>query len=160
MKPRLFIKPQCGWCLKAMRWLDEKGIAYQRIDVIADRVAFDEMIRLSGQELAPVLEQRLIGLEEDTRSVFDIPAGAAFGERNAELIQWVADKLLRELGDPLEQYQVGDVVQFPTPDGKGSYAGAVRELRDDAQGRSVLFDFNHPLAGRPLRFEVHLIGVL
>ena len=56
MKPRLFIKPQCGWCLKAMRWLDEKGIAYQRIDVIADRVAFDEMIRLSGQELAPVLE--------------------------------------------------------------------------------------------------------
>ena len=56
MKPRLFIKPQCGWCLKAMRWLDEKGIAYQRIDVIADRAAFDEMIRLSGQELAPVLE--------------------------------------------------------------------------------------------------------
>ena len=117
-------------------------------------------LSLGTGELAPVLEQRLIGLEEDTRSVFDIPAGAAFGERNAELIQWVADKLLRELGDPLEQYQVGDVVQFPTPDGKGSYAGAVRELRDDAQGRSVLFDFNHPLAGRPLRFEVHLIGVL
>jgi len=56
MKPRLFIKPQCGWCLKAMRWLDEQGIAYQRIDVIADRVAFDEMVRLSGQELAPVLQ--------------------------------------------------------------------------------------------------------
>ena len=117
-------------------------------------------LSLGTGELAPVLEQRLIGLEEDTRSVCAIPAGAAFGERNAELIQWVADKLLRELGDPLEQYQVGDVVQFPTPDGKGSYAGAVRELRDDAQGRSVLFDFNHPLAGRPLRFEVHLIGVL
>ena len=117
-------------------------------------------LSLGTGELAPVLEQRLLGLEEDTRSVFDIPAGAAFGDRNPELIQWVADKLLRELGDPDEQYQVGDVVQFPTPDGKGSYAGAVRELRQDAQGRSVLFDFNHPLAGQPLRFEVHVIGVL
>jgi FKBP-type peptidyl-prolyl cis-trans isomerase SlpA len=24
----------------------------------------------------------------------------------------------------------------------------------------VLFDFNHPLAGQPVTFEVHLIGVL
>ena len=117
-------------------------------------------LSLGTGELAPVLEQRLIGLEEDTRSVFDIPAGAAFGERNAELIQWVADKLLRELGDPLERYATGDVVQFPTPDGQGSYAGAVLQVRDAADGGAVLFDFNHPLAGQPVSFEVQLIGVL
>jgi hypothetical protein len=34
-----------------------------------------------------------------------------------------AQALLDELGEPGEQYQVGDVVQFPTPDGQGSYAG-------------------------------------
>ncbi len=39
-----------------MRWLDDHGIPYERIDVIADEAAFEEMIRLSGQELAPVLE--------------------------------------------------------------------------------------------------------
>ena len=39
-----------------MRWLDERGIDYQAIDVIADEAAYDEMIRLSGQELAPVIE--------------------------------------------------------------------------------------------------------
>jgi len=39
-----------------MRWLDERHVHYQRIDVIADEAAFDEMIRLSGQELAPVIE--------------------------------------------------------------------------------------------------------
>jgi FKBP-type peptidyl-prolyl cis-trans isomerase SlpA len=27
------------------------------------------------------------------------------------------------------------------------------------EGR-VLFDFNHPLAGQPVTFEVHVIGVL
>jgi FKBP-type peptidyl-prolyl cis-trans isomerase SlpA len=61
------------------------------------------------------------------------------------------------MGDPLEQYHVGDVVQFPTPDGHGQFAGVVLQLRDD---QAVLFDFNHPLAGQPVTFEVQLIGVL
>lgn len=39
-----------------MRWLDEHGLDYERIDVIADESAFDEMIRLSGQDLAPVID--------------------------------------------------------------------------------------------------------
>lgn len=53
---RLFIKPYCGWCHKALRWLDDRGIAYEPIDVIADEAAFDEMIQISGQDLAPVIE--------------------------------------------------------------------------------------------------------
>ena len=56
MKARLFIKPYCGWCQKAMRWLDDNHIAYEKIDVMADAAAFEEMFRLSGQEMAPVLE--------------------------------------------------------------------------------------------------------
>lgn len=53
---RLFIKPYCGWCHKAMDWLDKLGIDYEEIDVIADESAFDEMIRISGQDLAPVID--------------------------------------------------------------------------------------------------------
>lgn len=56
MKIRLFIKPYCGWCQKAMRCLDERGIQYEKLDVIADAKAFDEMVRISGQELAPVID--------------------------------------------------------------------------------------------------------
>ena len=56
MKVRLFIKPYCGWCHKAMRWLDERGIKYETLDVIADRDAYDEMVELSGQTLAPVID--------------------------------------------------------------------------------------------------------
>jgi glutaredoxin len=55
-KMRLFVKPYCGWCDKAARWLDDRDIKYETIDVFADEAAFEEMIRLSGQELAPVLE--------------------------------------------------------------------------------------------------------
>ena len=96
-------------------------------------------------------------MEEGARAVFELAAGEAFGERNTEMVQWVARSLLDKMGDPDEQYNVGDVVQFPTPDGLSQYAGAVRQVGEDG---SVLFDFNHPLAGQPVTFEVHLIGVL
>jgi FKBP-type peptidyl-prolyl cis-trans isomerase SlpA len=42
--------------------------------------------------------------------------------------QWVARKLLNDWATPDEQYNVGDVVQFPTPDGQGQYAGAVLQV--------------------------------
>lgn len=114
-------------------------------------------LSLGAGELSPAMEQRLIGLPEGTRTTFELPAGEAFGERNPEMQQWVARRLLAELGDPDEQYTLGDVVQFPTPHGTGSYAGVVLEVRDDG---AVRFDFNHPLAGQPVTFEVQLIGVL
>jgi FKBP-type peptidyl-prolyl cis-trans isomerase SlpA len=121
-------------------------------------------LSLGTGELSPAVEKRLIGLEEGARTSFEIPAGEAFGDRNPEMVQWVARRLLNELGDPNERYHVGDVVQFPTPDGMGSYAGSVQQVGADGDGDgkadAVLFDFNHPLAGQPVTFEVHLIGVL
>lgn len=56
MKIRLFIKPYCGWCEKAMRWLDARAIPYEVLDVIADASAFSAMVELSGQTLAPVID--------------------------------------------------------------------------------------------------------
>lgn len=121
-------------------------------------------LSLGTGELSPAVERRLVGLQEGTRATFDIPPGEAFGERNPDMQQWVARKLLNQIGDPNEQYQVGDVVQFPTPDGLGTYAGAVQQVGKDGDGDAladaVLFDFNHPLAGQPVTFEVHVIGVL
>ena len=115
-------------------------------------------LSLGTGELSPALEQPLMGLQEGTRATFSLPAGEAFGERNPDLVQWVARKLLNELGDPAERYKVGDVVQFPTPDGSGQYAGAVQQVGGPFD--AVQFDFNHPLAGQPVIFEVQVIGVL
>ena len=114
-------------------------------------------LSLGSGQLSPAIEQHLIGLEEGSRHVIELDDGEAFGERQPDMVQWVARRLLNELGDPHEQYVAGDVVQFPTPDGLGSYAGSAVEVREDG---AVLFDFNHPLAGQPVRFEVRLIGVL
>ena len=123
------------------------------INTFADKPA---TLSLGTGELAPAMEARLLGLPEGTRRSFELEAGEAFGDRNPDLLQRVKRSLLNELGDPDEQYSVGDVVQFPTPDGQGAYAGVVREI----DGEVLVFDFNHPLAGRPVTFEVQLIGVL
>jgi FKBP-type peptidyl-prolyl cis-trans isomerase SlpA len=113
-------------------------------------------LSLGTGALAPAIEARLLGLHEGDHVRFELAPGEAFGERSAELLQRVKLSLLHQLGDPDEQYAVGDVVQFPTPDGQGSYAGIARELGPDW----VLFDFNHPLAGVAVGFEAQLIGVL
>ncbi|MEJ5125298.1 FKBP-type peptidyl-prolyl cis-trans isomerase [Comamonas sp. MYb21] len=114
-------------------------------------------LSLGMGELSPAVENLLLGLPEGAHATFHVPAGEAFGERNPEMVQWVARRLLNELGDPMEQYTLGDVVQFPTPDGASTYAGVAMQVRDDG---AVQFDFNHPLASQPVTFEVQLIGVL
>lgn len=111
---------------------------------------------LLGQgQLAPFLEQRLLGLPEGAHETFTITAAEGFGERNPDLIQAVSKATLQENSVPDEEYAVGDLVTFNAPGG-GKFAGVLREMRDD----SAIFDFNHPLAGQTLTFEVQLISVL
>jgi FKBP-type peptidyl-prolyl cis-trans isomerase SlpA len=123
------------------------------VNTFADKPA---TLSLGTGQLAPAIEARLIGLAEGAQVAFDLPAGSAFGERNPEMLQRVKLSLLHELGDPQAEYDIGDVVEFPTPDGQGTYAGVVRDKGADW----LLFDFNHPLAGQPVSFEVKLLGVL
>ncbi len=117
-------------------------------------------LTLGTGALSPAVEAHLMGLTEGSRRTFELVAGEAFGPRNPDMCQWLARKVLTDMGEAGVQYQVGDVVQFPTPDGLGQFAGAVQQLRSDARGEAVLFDFNHPLAGQPVTFEVQVIGIL
>lgn len=113
-------------------------------------------LSLGAGELAPAMEARLLGLEVGSRASFEMAPGEAFGERSADLVQRVKKSVLDEHGDADADYRVGDVVRFPTPDGQASFAGVVRDIDGDV----LVFDFNHPLAGRPVTFEVELVGVL
>ncbi|MGB0578280.1 MAG: glutaredoxin family protein [Limisphaerales bacterium] len=59
MKPesvRLFIKPFCGWCHEAIDWLKQRNISFEELDVTSDRGAYEEMVRLTGQSMAPCIE--------------------------------------------------------------------------------------------------------
>lgn len=112
-------------------------------------------LQLGTGQLAPFLETCLIGLPEGTHQTFDLQPEKAFGPRNPDLLQHVSRATLDENSDRSEQYAVGDLVEFAAPGG-GRFAGVLRSLDAD----SALFDFNHPLAGQPVKFEVKIIGIL
>ena len=132
------------------RLRDADGIAF--VDTFSTRPA---TLSLGSGELAPAMEARLLGLAEGSETSFALRPGEAFGERDPALVQRVRRTALDAEGDADGDYRVGDVVRFPAPDGQ-SIAGIVRGVDDDA----VVFDFNHPFAGRAVTFDVKLIGVL
>lgn len=113
-------------------------------------------LSLGAGELSPAIEAHLVGQAEGAQVDVTLPPGAAFGERNEGMIQRVSQQLLGTLSDAPVDYQVGDAVSFPAPDGSGVFGGVVREIGDGW----TLFDFNHPLAGRGVRFEARILRVL
>ena len=53
---KVYIKPWCPWCVQALSWLRERGIAHEPIDVLTDASAYAHMRQISGQSLTPTLE--------------------------------------------------------------------------------------------------------
>lgn len=112
-------------------------------------------LQLGSGQLAPQLEEALLGLEEGSHTTQELAPEAAFGLKNKDLIQRVSLQTLRENSAFGEQFKVGDLIDFAAPSG-GKFAGIIQELDED----SALFDFNHPLAGQRMMFEVKIIGIL
>lgn len=56
MKPVLYIKPGCPWCVDVEAYLRREGIDYEAVNVSRDREGMREMVELSGQTLAPTMD--------------------------------------------------------------------------------------------------------
>ncbi len=121
-------------------------------DIISN---FDEAeadtLTLGDGTLTPALEQWLTGLKPGERHVFLLDPWQAFGARDEQLIQTLLP------GDiPAEMKLAPDtLVEFALPNGQ-TLPGHVLEI--NASGVKV--DFNHPLAGCPIEFEVEIERIL
>jgi FKBP-type peptidyl-prolyl cis-trans isomerase SlpA len=115
-------------------------------------------LQMGGGQLVATLEHCLLGLVAGQRHVFEIEAGDAFGEHNPRLVE----RILRTALPPELELKENSLIEFAAPEDSnipgvsGGIAGYLRELSDT----SALFDFNHPLAGKPIRFEVEIIGIM
>ena len=124
-------------------------------DVISTFGGRPATVQLGLGQLAEPLERCLLGMTEGEQRRFDLAPAQAFGERNPELQQKLARESFDANVDDPEEVQPGDVIEIAGPDGM-RLAGILGELNE----RYALLDFNHPLAGRALCFEVHVLGVL
>ena len=123
------------------------------INTFADSPA---TLQMGSGMLAEALEERLLGLVEGSHTTYELSAGSVFGDADPARRQWVEHRALAEAGDSQAERHVGEVLQFSSPDGQTRMAATVAGL----DGPRVLLDFNHPLAGQALNFEVQIIGIL
>ncbi|MDD4409622.1 MAG: glutaredoxin domain-containing protein [Candidatus Pacebacteria bacterium] len=65
-KIRLFTTPVCPYCMTLKRFLKEKNVEFEEIDVTEDLEAQDEMIKKTDQSTVPVLaidEEFIVGFD-------------------------------------------------------------------------------------------------
>jgi FKBP-type peptidyl-prolyl cis-trans isomerase SlpA len=121
-------------------------------EIVATFGSTPATLQLGSGELAPPLEACLEDLPVGERHVFLLEPGQAFGPHNPDLLTRMPKSELPNGGADIG---VLTLVEFAAPNG-GKFAGLVREMDDT----SALVDFNHPLAGKSIRFEVEVIGIL
>ncbi len=119
-------------------------------EIVNTFTAEPETFRLGQGEIDSRLEVLLIGLQAGDHRTYDLDPGAAFGSHEANMIHdlprsdFAADSVLIP----------GHEVEFSLPNGQTLH-GIVRSISAD----SVEVDFNHPLAGLPVVFEVKILTI-
>lgn len=107
-------------------------------------------LEIGDDNLPENFEAYLIGMKAGETATYDVPPEKAFGQHNPSNVQmfkrsdFSADMVL----DPGVMISFADARQQELP-------GVVEHV----EGDQVTIDFNHPLAGRTLVFEVEIIDV-
>jgi FKBP-type peptidyl-prolyl cis-trans isomerase SlyD len=118
--------------------------------VVESNVGGEPLIYWHGShQLIPSLEKALEGMKAgDTKQVTVAPA-EGYGERDPKAREEVQKQLI-----PPDALKVGTRLQGKSPSGRTGYP-RVAEIKD----KTVVLDFNHPLAGKTLHFKVKILDI-
>ncbi len=108
------------------------------------------LFRLGDGSLSAALEAALLGLRAGDKKAFTLEPEAAFGSVSPDLVQYFSRRDFMQAGEP----EVGAIMLFTGMDGS-EMPGVIREVAGD----SITVDFNHPLAGRTVHFDVEVLEI-
>ena len=119
---------------------------------VADSTTDDEPLRfvMGDGTLIEGLELVLYGLKKGDRQCLSIEPRDAFGFPDEDNIHTMPRS---EFPDDM-QLEVGMIIGFSTPSGE-EVPGAIQKIKDD----EIVVDFNHPLAGHEVIFDVEILEV-
>lgn len=112
-----------------------------------------ETFQLGQGEMDPRLEYALKGMTTGTHTTLHLTPAMAFGEHDPDRVQAYPLADLNGLASDTE-VEVGHMIQFQLPNGQTLH-GAVLAL----DATTATLDFNHPLAGLAVEFEVHILSI-
>lgn len=102
-----------------------------------------------GRQIIPGLSKQLEGMHVGEEKKVEVLPEEAYGRVNPEAIQEVPRSTLPAEIKP----EVGMMLQVSNP--QGTAPVRVAELKED----SIVLDFNHPLAGKTLTFQVKIVSI-
>ncbi|WP_283789637.1 FKBP-type peptidyl-prolyl cis-trans isomerase [Bermanella sp. WJH001] len=108
------------------------------------------VLKIGDGNLPDGFEELLLGLQAGDKKSFVVPPEKAFAQPNPNNIQ----NMKRSDFAADMELEVGMVVSFADAN-KAELPGVIKEFDDTA----VVVDFNHPLAGKELTFDVEIIQV-
>ena len=104
-------------------------------------------IVVGGNHLLPKIEEAIIGLDAGDSKTVEVSSDDAFGPRNPKAIQLISMKEFKKQG------------MTPYPGMRISAEGGEGKILTVNGGR-VKVDFNHPLAGKDLVYEVQVTEII
>jgi FKBP-type peptidyl-prolyl cis-trans isomerase 2 len=105
---------------------------------------------LGEGQMIPGFEQAVLGMKVGESKTVTIPADKAYGQYRDDLVQVINREDLPAGLDP----EVGEQLQGPRPGG-GTGICTVTNVTNT----TITVDFNNPLAGKNLTFEITLISI-
>lgn len=103
------------------------------------------------RQVIPGLEKRLLGRSAGESMTFTVPADEAFGERRDDFVV-VKDKKEFHFPEGFSP-RPGMEISVITNMDEGPDTVIIKEVRDN----DIVIDFNHPLAGFPLKYTLEII---
>lgn len=107
-------------------------------------------LKIGDGNLPEGFEALIMGLEAGAKQSFDVPPEKAFSQPNPNNIQTMKRS---DFGADI-QLEEGMVVSFADAN-QAELPGVIKAVEDN----QVVVDFNHPLAGKALIFDVEIIAV-
>ncbi|MGC9325909.1 MAG: FKBP-type peptidyl-prolyl cis-trans isomerase [Desulfomonilia bacterium] len=119
-------------------------------DVVDTNVGGQPLTYVQGSnQIIPGLEKALEGMKVGESKEVTVEPEEAYGPLIPEAVVEINKEQL-----PQEAFKVDAQVQAQGPDGDVLY-GQVTKIEDD----TATIDFNHPLAGKTLHFEVKVLDI-
>ena len=103
---------------------------------------------LGNQSLSPALESHLRGSKKGDSKKFTLAAADAFGDHDSSQVHHIDRARFTNNEVP----EVGMIMTFTDPAGQ-EIPGTIQAIEDSV----IAVDFNHPLAGQNITFEIEVI---
>ena len=124
------------------------------VGTFEDGTEFDNSIlkadfQVGSERLLPAFNEAVVGMKEgDTKNV-SVEAQHAYGPIDPNAFQEIPKE---QFGNDFV-FEVGGMIKGQTP--KGPFLARIHEIQD----QNITLDFNHPLAGKDINFEIEMVSI-